>query len=181
MGKATTRLSGPRGKPNEDDDTKYSLPDYSDYPEAIADPDQQAVPNDALGHLDPGEFLGEQSGYGSPGGGDNGGSAKPIVLDLDGDGVVLVALEDSTAFYDINGDGLILPHEAATGRSGSDSRNRAARRTVSSNSSRMSVMPRRLPMGFVRAPLPARKVGRAGSWRKPIPGNFPGTSGGRKL
>ncbi len=34
-----------------------------------------------------------------------GGGAKPIVLDLDGDGVELVALEDSTAFYDINGDG----------------------------------------------------------------------------
>ena len=41
-----------------------------------------------------------------PGGDDGGGgSAKPIVLDLDGDGVELVALDDSTAFYDINGDG----------------------------------------------------------------------------
>ncbi len=36
--------------------------------------------------------------------GDSGGG-KPIVLDLDGDGVELVALETSTAFFDINGDG----------------------------------------------------------------------------
>ena len=49
--------------------------------------------------------AGDDTGPGDPGGGDNGGSAKPIVLDLDGDGVELVALEDSTAFYDINGDG----------------------------------------------------------------------------
>ena len=34
-----------------------------------------------------------------------GGGGKPIVLDLDGDGVELVPLEDSTAFFDINGDG----------------------------------------------------------------------------
>ena len=42
---------------------------------------------------------------GSEGGGDSGDSGKPVVLDLDGDGVELVALEDSTAFYDIDGDG----------------------------------------------------------------------------
>ena len=34
-----------------------------------------------------------------------GGGSKPIVLDLDGDGVELVALADSTAFYDADGDG----------------------------------------------------------------------------
>ena len=34
-----------------------------------------------------------------------GGGGKPIVLDLDGDGVELVPLKDSTARYDINGDG----------------------------------------------------------------------------
>ncbi|MCY4320465.1 MAG: hypothetical protein OXE76_15080, partial [Alphaproteobacteria bacterium] len=39
------------------------------------------------------------------GGGGGGGGGKPIVLDLDGDGVELVALERSTAFFDINGDG----------------------------------------------------------------------------
>ncbi|MDE0407260.1 MAG: hypothetical protein OXN81_05295, partial [Alphaproteobacteria bacterium] len=41
------------------------------------------------------------------GGNENGGgdSGKPIVLDLDGDGVELVPLEESTAFFDINGDG----------------------------------------------------------------------------
>jgi len=37
--------------------------------------------------------------------GDGGSSGKPIVLDLDDDGVELVPLEESTAFYDINGDG----------------------------------------------------------------------------
>lgn len=42
---------------------------------------------------------------GNSGGGDDAGSGKPVVLDLDGDGVELVALEDSTAFYDIDGDG----------------------------------------------------------------------------
>ena len=43
---------------------------------------------------------------GSDGGGsDGGGSGKPIILDLDGDGVELVDLDDSTAFYDIDGDG----------------------------------------------------------------------------
>ena len=39
------------------------------------------------------------------GGGSDGGSGKPIILDLDGDGVELVDLDESTAFYDIDGDG----------------------------------------------------------------------------
>ena len=34
-----------------------------------------------------------------------GGDGKPIILDLDGDGVELVPLKDSTARFDINGDG----------------------------------------------------------------------------
>ena len=38
-------------------------------------------------------------------GGGEGGGGKPIILDLDGDGVELVPLEESTAFFDINGDG----------------------------------------------------------------------------
>ena len=46
---------------------------------------------------------GEGGESGEGGGGDGGG--KPVVLDLDGDGVELVALEDSSAFYDIRGDG----------------------------------------------------------------------------
>ena len=37
--------------------------------------------------------------------GNSGGGAKPVILDLDGDGVELVPLEDSTAFFDIDGDG----------------------------------------------------------------------------
>ena len=47
---------------------------------------------------------GGSGGSGGSGGG-GGGGGKPIVLDLDGDGVELVALDESTAFYDINGDG----------------------------------------------------------------------------
>ena len=46
-----------------------------------------------------------EGGDGGDGGSGGGGGGKPVVLDLDGDGVELVALEDSTAFYDIRGDG----------------------------------------------------------------------------
>jgi len=44
---------------------------------------------------------------GNGGGGDDGnsGGGKPVILDLHGDAVELVSLEDSTAFYDIDGDG----------------------------------------------------------------------------
>jgi Ca2+-binding RTX toxin-like protein len=38
---------------------------------------------------------------------DGGGSIKPILLDLDGDGVELISLDDSNAFFDINGDGYL--------------------------------------------------------------------------
>ena len=51
---------------------------------------------------------GGRGGPGSPGGpgrGDHGGRSWPIVMDLDGDGVELVALDESAAFYDINADG----------------------------------------------------------------------------
>ena len=49
---------------------------------------------------------GNDGGTGEGGdGGDGGGGGKPVFLDLDGDGVELVSLEDSTAFYDIHGDG----------------------------------------------------------------------------
>jgi len=39
------------------------------------------------------------------GGGNDDGGKPPIILDLDGDGVELVDIDDSTAFFDINGDG----------------------------------------------------------------------------
>ena len=54
---------------------------------------------------DPG-FTGGYTGT-QPDGNENGGGGdgKPIVLDLDGDGVELVPLKDSTARFDINGDG----------------------------------------------------------------------------
>ena len=42
---------------------------------------------------------------GNDGGGNDGGYGKPVVLDLDGDGVELIELEDSAAFYDIHGTG----------------------------------------------------------------------------
>ena len=42
---------------------------------------------------------------GGGGGGNDGGFGKPVVLDLDGDGVELIELEDSAAFYDIHGTG----------------------------------------------------------------------------
>jgi len=53
---------------------------------------------------------GGRGGPGSPGGpgrGDHGGRSWPIVMDLDGDGVELVALGESSAFYDINADGYL--------------------------------------------------------------------------
>ena len=49
-----------------------------------------------------GNYIGDD---GNSGGGDDPSPGKPVVLDLDGDGVELVSLEDSTAFYDIDGDG----------------------------------------------------------------------------
>ena len=44
------------------------------------------------------------SGGGGGGGGGGDGNGKPVVLDLDGDGVELVRLNDSPAYYDIFGD-----------------------------------------------------------------------------
>ena len=50
--------------------------------------------------------MGNADTPGVEGNGDGpGGGDKPIILDLDGDGVELVPLEESTAFFDINGDG----------------------------------------------------------------------------
>ena len=57
------------------------------------------------GPANTGPSYGPDHGETFGGGGDSGDSGKPVVLDLDGDGVELVALEDSTAFYDIDGDG----------------------------------------------------------------------------
>ncbi|MDE0408366.1 MAG: hypothetical protein OXN81_10950, partial [Alphaproteobacteria bacterium] len=51
-----------------------------------------------------GTSTSSSTGSDSNGDGDSGDS-KPIMLDLDGDGVELVPLEESTAFFDINGDG----------------------------------------------------------------------------
>ena len=78
-------LGGVPGDPNSGDDTG---PGYE---------------SDPLGGDPNNPDAGDDTGPGDPGGDPGGG--KPIVLDLDGDGVELAALEDSTAFYDINGDG----------------------------------------------------------------------------
>ena len=96
MGTLTTPLGGVPdygGGTDDTDDNPYGTPtegqtfDGSDHFTPEPDPDPEP---------DPG---------GDGDGGSDGGGGKPIVLDLDGDGVELVALEDSTAFYDINGDG----------------------------------------------------------------------------
>ena len=61
--------------------------------------------NNGFNNLDQ-DGDGFYDGGGNGGAGDGPGSGgKPVVLDLDGDGVELVALEDSTAFYDIHGNG----------------------------------------------------------------------------
>ena len=54
-----------------------------------------------------GSGAASSGGGGGEGGGDGcgGGTGKPVLLDLDGDGIELTSLEDSTAFYDIHGDG----------------------------------------------------------------------------
>ena len=44
-------------------------------------------------------------GDGPDGGSDGGQCRPPIILDLDGDGVELVSLSESSVFYDINGNG----------------------------------------------------------------------------
>ena len=53
-----------------------------------------------------GEY-GRPDTYGGDDDSDSGGGGKPIVLDLDGDGVELTSLDESSAFYDINGDGYL--------------------------------------------------------------------------
>ena len=47
----------------------------------------------------------EGDGTRGDGNGGGGGGTKPVILDLDGDGVELVSLDESSVFYDINGDG----------------------------------------------------------------------------
>ena len=73
------------------------------------DPTDEPDPDDGTGPVDMGVPTGPLGGNpndeSDQGGDDSGPGGKPIVLDLDGDGVELVALEDSTTFYDINGDG----------------------------------------------------------------------------
>jgi len=70
----------------------------------------QSIGLDAFGGLgedvsaigDPRDFGGGGPDGGDPGGGFGG---KPIVLDLDNDGLELVVLEEPTAFFDLDGDG----------------------------------------------------------------------------
>ena len=53
----------------------------------------------------PGADNGSTGTPGGGSGGGGGGSGKPILLDLDGDGFETVPLDESSAFFDINGDG----------------------------------------------------------------------------
>lgn len=61
-------------------------------------------PPGSMGNANTPGVEGSSTGSGDNGGG-GGGGGKPIILDLDGDGVELVPLDESTAFYDLNGDG----------------------------------------------------------------------------
>lgn len=56
------------------------------------------------------------TGWGGGGDTDDSDSGEPAVLDRDGDGVELVALEDSTALYDIDGDGRLDALDVEWGR-----------------------------------------------------------------
>ena len=83
--------------------------DYGD--QQGSNPSKPSQPPDPLTWttVDPWDALPQENQGGIDGGNDGGGGhegfGKPIILDLDGDGVELVDLEDSTAFYDIDGDG----------------------------------------------------------------------------
>ena len=87
------------------DDTSQNPSSNSNSNDAAAHGD--TTPGSQFGQEESGEGLdpGEEDPGGDGDGDSGGGGGKPIVLDLDGDGVELVALDDSTAFYDINGDG----------------------------------------------------------------------------
>ena len=78
------------GGPDGDEGTSEGTSTTSTSEESLDTVDHNGMPED--GTVSP-----------DPNGG--GGDGYPIVLDLDGDGVELVPLEESTAFYDINGDG----------------------------------------------------------------------------
>ena len=74
--------------------------------EAGGRPNPHGGETESGGGPDPHGGETESGGGPDPHGGEGGdGGGKPVLLDLDGDGVELVALEDSTAFYDIHGDG----------------------------------------------------------------------------
>ncbi len=66
----------------------------------------QSSPNDdpTQAYGGPDDGVDDENNSGGTDSGGNGGY-KPVILDLDGDGVELVNIEDSSAFFDINGDG----------------------------------------------------------------------------
>ena len=68
--------------------------------------DEPGNPNSYDPETDPNE-PGEPGGYGGggEGGGGDEGAGKPVILDLDGDGVEYIERSVSTVFFDINGDG----------------------------------------------------------------------------
>ncbi|MCK5311890.1 MAG: hypothetical protein KAJ62_07265 [Desulfobacteraceae bacterium] len=80
-------------------------------PSVSSNSDNDAALGGSFGWGGGGSYGSESGGSSESGrGGYNGCSSdghfgRPIVMDLDGDGVELVSLEDSTAYYDIDGDG----------------------------------------------------------------------------
>ncbi len=80
------------GGPDGDEGTSEGTSTTSTSEESLDTVDHNGMPEDGT--------------VSAPGNGDGDSGGKgPIVLDLDGDGVELVPLEESTAFFDINGDG----------------------------------------------------------------------------
>ncbi len=105
----------PPRKPDECEDSSCGEGGDGDEGNAEAEADAETAEDDSANEGFGGSSMGPPGSMGNAntpgvegnenGGGDGGGSGKPIMLDLDGDGVELVPLEDSTAFFDINGDG----------------------------------------------------------------------------
>ena len=89
----------------DSDDNRF---DGFDLDATSANPaDQESGYLSPMGDRRPGSNEGGtgEGGDGGDGGDGGSGGGKPVFLDLDGDGVELVSLEDSTAYYDIHGDG----------------------------------------------------------------------------
>ena len=108
----------PSGRPNPHDDSGTTpggnpspqSPNPADQAETfghMAPPEGSGTPSNGgfTNHDQDGDGFYDGPGGDGPDGGGSSGGGKPVFLDLDGDGVELVSLEDSSAAYDIRGDG----------------------------------------------------------------------------